>query len=133
MERLINLAYALFGVVFSIIGILTLLTAAEGWHATGVILWGALGFILLDVSAAYGFFLRAQWLLPGFMLNALGILALWFLDPVSLRANIALGGASALLLFLYFTKNQTKKTPGWQGVAFVLLWGMVFFYSLFHN
>lgn len=110
--------YTGIGVLFAAIGGVMVVTAATEWHASQDISWQLVFYAILNLLAAYGFFTRSRWLLPGFTVAIVGLLAVSLLfaanygsEIFSLPTVLKIAIAALIVWFLYSTRRHLRVHP----------------------
>jgi len=132
-------AYALFGVVFLILGILTLLNVLAALQVGQVFLLRAFAYGIMNLLVAYAFFRQESWLMFAFSLNLIANTLLIVNTVMSSGADLGslwmplfgLAVMASVLAFVYYTKKSLHKTKWslYTGTAFALLWVGTFSYN----
>jgi hypothetical protein len=138
----VNLAYIVLGTAFVVLGALTLLNVAAAMRVGGVLLWSGLAYALMDLLVAYGLFNRERWVPHAFLLNLIGLAVMFAATTLFAEANaniafysLAVGVNALLAAFLYKTRVRGRAGlfSDKAGVAFVLLWALMFCYAVAGN
>lgn len=140
----VRLIYTILGTAFAVLGALALLNVASAMRVGGVLLWGALAYSLMDLLVAYGLFNRERWVPHVFLLNLIGLAVLFGADLFFRDSGavdlpfyaLSLGINALLAAFLYKTSGGRGKIELLQdkaGMAFVLLWAIMFCYTVAGN
>ncbi len=136
MQARAKKAYTLFGVLFLLLGGLTLLNVIAALQVGQVFLWQAFAYGLMNLLVSYAFFKHESWLMYAFSLNlvANGLLLgasimTYGADPQSLFLSLfGLAVMGSVLGFVYYTKKSLQKTAwsAYTGGLFILLWASTF-------
>ena len=138
----VSLAYIVLGTAFAVLGVLILLNVAAAMRVGGVVLWGSVAYALMDLLVAYGLFNRERWVPHAFLLNLIGLAVMFATATLFVEGganmifySFAVGINALLAAFLYKTRVRGKAGlfVDRAGVAFVLLWALMFCYTVAGN
>lgn len=134
------MAFTVLGIIFLALGVLSFLTVVQGWYLAGTVAPRAGIYGLLDILVAYAFFARQWWLLPAFVLNAIGQMFLvsyrgYIMQELNGSVLFALFGAAvALGIAAYIYRSRrilTHTNPSYiLGGLFLATWTVGFWYAL---
>lgn len=112
-KSLLKKIYPVIGTLFLIVGAVMVITAATIWHNSESLPWQVIAFALMNLIAAYGFYVRGRWLLPVFATAACAVLILtsvflvrYGADGLIVPSLIKLAVFGGILWFIYSTRTQ---------------------------
>lgn len=126
--------FRLLGLGFLILAGFTLLNVYAGWHFGDTVSLRGLGYALMDLLVAWGFFRAERWILYAFILALIGNVLLIsiklssFYNAEILRPVIAVLLASLVIWLVYRARRVLHTTPVGKigGVVFCILWAYTF-------
>lgn len=131
--------YRILAVVFSVIGLISLMNVVTGLTIYQHFLWKSALFAVMDAAAAWGFYKRQSWLLPLFGINAAAQGALLAykvyvgaIDTLSFSTLIGPLLALIVFTFIYLTRRLLRDSASNRmiGAVFFAAWAITFGYTI---